>query len=346
MRISVSLLVNYQTVKNVINARSSSDKDGVKKWADELENENNYRVIFKNHESVVRGPITNRCVPVCQFITDYEMIPTLYACLNCPTEIVPNREVFGDTVNILLYHWHIKRAWDTHLKKLVKVAVMQKAVRTSLNSMIYSNSPESFDLAFACFEEQFKEYKSFTDYFKSTCYRKKTLFIKAWRSSATFHTNNFIESYHNIFKTVYLGRSRGLRVDHFVYVLVKLVSVDYYQDTVLCLRGLRQPNLCPREEERRQKGNEISYEEGVSMIEKTSSYLFCCSCPAVRFCKHIFLIHRINGLPFTLCAILTSTINTNQLLSESPLKYSRMLNDLTKKRQSILKTINRSLMSC
>ncbi|KAI8877549.1 hypothetical protein K501DRAFT_278374, partial [Backusella circina FSU 941] len=130
--IPVSLLVNYQTVKNVINARlarlsrkSSSDKDSVKKWAEELENENNYKALFKNHGSgaafllayiaswqikyleaeewcidsthktyksindskrdsslstvAVRSPIANRGVLVCQFITDYEMIPALHA---------------------------------------------------------------------------------------------------------------------------------------------------------------------------------------------------------------------------------------------------------------------------
>jgi hypothetical protein len=32
---------------------------------------------------------------------------------------------------------------------------IQKSVRASLNSMMYATSPESFDLAFAFFEEQF-----------------------------------------------------------------------------------------------------------------------------------------------------------------------------------------------
>ncbi|KAI8880213.1 hypothetical protein K501DRAFT_275789 [Backusella circina FSU 941] len=94
--------------------------------------------------------------------------------------------------------------------------VIQNAVRASLNSMIYTNSLDSFDLDFACFEEQFIKYKSFVDYFKSTWHRKKTLFSRAWRPSITFHTNNFIEFYHNILKTVYLGRSRDIRVDHLV----------------------------------------------------------------------------------------------------------------------------------
>lgn len=68
---------------------------------------------------------------------------------------------------------------------------IQKSVRASLNSMMYAASPESFDLAFTFFEEQFKAYQSFVDYFKSTWYRKKILISRAWNPSAMFHTNNF-----------------------------------------------------------------------------------------------------------------------------------------------------------
>jgi hypothetical protein len=64
------------------------------------------------------------------------MIPTLHAWLNwlkttfslnvkrimidcSPTEIAAIKETFDDTVDILLCHWHIRRAWENHLKKLV-----------------------------------------------------------------------------------------------------------------------------------------------------------------------------------------------------------------------------------
>ncbi|KAI8877548.1 hypothetical protein K501DRAFT_306563 [Backusella circina FSU 941] len=64
------------------------------------------------------------------------------------------------------------------------------------------------------------------------------------------------------------------------------------------------------------------YKSFVDYFESTwhHGYLFCCSCSVVKFCKHISPIRRTNGLPFTLRAIPTSsTINTNQLLSEPPL---------------------------
>ncbi|SAL97502.1 hypothetical protein [Absidia glauca] len=42
----------------------------------------------------------------------------VFNLIDCSTtEIYAILEVFGDTVDILLCHWHIKRAWDSHIKK-------------------------------------------------------------------------------------------------------------------------------------------------------------------------------------------------------------------------------------
>jgi hypothetical protein len=193
MSIPFSLLVNYQAVKNIINARvfqlsrkAQSDKESVKEWAETyLRNEKKYKVFYENkggdsslllswvapwqekilidaeewcidstHKScksvnnpmkdgylytiVVRSPATNRGVPVCYFITDNEIILNIHKWLawlntqfslnvkrimiDCsPVEIAAVKEAFGDNVDILLCHWHIKRAWETNLKKLVSI---------------------------------------------------------------------------------------------------------------------------------------------------------------------------------------------------------------------------------
>ena len=34
-----------------------------------------------------------------------------------PTEIRAIKDAFVDEVEILLCHWHIKRAWETHIKR-------------------------------------------------------------------------------------------------------------------------------------------------------------------------------------------------------------------------------------
>jgi hypothetical protein len=75
----------------------------------------------------VVNPVTRRGVPVCFFIAGKEVVPVLTEWLNwvknntnnnvkrfmidCnATEIAAIRQVFGSDGNILLCHWHIKRA--------------------------------------------------------------------------------------------------------------------------------------------------------------------------------------------------------------------------------------------
>ena len=83
---------------------------------------------------VVRSPATNKGVPVCFFITDHEIIPTIEEWLmwlkstfslnvksimvDCSAaEIAAIKNVFGDQVSIDLCDWNIKRAWEAHIKK-------------------------------------------------------------------------------------------------------------------------------------------------------------------------------------------------------------------------------------
>jgi hypothetical protein len=85
---------------------------------------------------VVRSPFTNKGVPVAFMLTSNEIIPLLVKWLqnikdnnnlnvarimiDCSTaEIGAIRQVFGG-VDILLCHWHIKRAWDVNVKKHVR----------------------------------------------------------------------------------------------------------------------------------------------------------------------------------------------------------------------------------
>lgn len=82
---------------------------------------------------VVRSTVTNKGVPVCFMLTSNEIIPNLVKWLQwikennnlnvnrimidwSTTEIAAIRHVFNDQVAILLCHWHIKRAWEAHIK--------------------------------------------------------------------------------------------------------------------------------------------------------------------------------------------------------------------------------------
>ncbi|CEI88911.1 hypothetical protein RMCBS344292_03287 [Rhizopus microsporus] len=93
--------------------------------------------------------------------------------------------------------------------------------------MMYSETPEAFDLAHQLFLAEDKKFEVFLAYFNRLWLPRKELRFKAWKQNTSFHTNNLIESHHNQLKTFYLGRSRFLRVDRLVYLLSQVVALDY-----------------------------------------------------------------------------------------------------------------------
>ncbi|OAD69167.1 hypothetical protein PHYBLDRAFT_172422 [Phycomyces blakesleeanus NRRL 1555(-)] len=113
---------------------------------------------------VVRSNVTNKGVPVCFFVTNAEFITTLLQWLNwvksncslrvkcgmidcSPVEIGALEEVFGQSVQVLLCHWHIKRAREMHIKKDVKITGAthkskreQDADRVALNLLMHARN--------------------------------------------------------------------------------------------------------------------------------------------------------------------------------------------------------------
>lgn len=90
---------------------------------------------------VVRNKVTNKGVPVCFFVTNREVTAVLVKWLewvkesadispkrvmiDCSaTEIQALRQVFSVNIDILLCHWHIKRAWEKHIKTDVRLFIL------------------------------------------------------------------------------------------------------------------------------------------------------------------------------------------------------------------------------
>ncbi|KAI8142109.1 hypothetical protein BJV82DRAFT_516880, partial [Fennellomyces sp. T-0311] len=71
---------------------------------------------------------------------------------------------------------------------------------------------------------------------------KRHLWCKAWRPisicTATFHTNNLIESWHSKLKRKYLPYNRNHRVDRVIYVLTQLAERDYRAQVLRVLAGI------------------------------------------------------------------------------------------------------------
>ncbi|CEG83866.1 hypothetical protein RMATCC62417_17733 [Rhizopus microsporus] len=137
-------------------------------------------------------------------------------------ETAANRDVFEGSVQILLCHWHIWRAWDSKLKA---VSIQTQSIRACLGLMVGARSEEEFLSIFTSFETRFNDEEQFLAYFRTRWLVKKELFCKAWRPSATFHTNNLIESYHNQLKMFYLGRARRSRCDFLIYTLQETLMI-------------------------------------------------------------------------------------------------------------------------
>ncbi|KAG1040313.1 hypothetical protein G6F43_012307 [Rhizopus delemar] len=244
---------------------------------------------------VVRSPITNKGVPVCFFITDREVLSTLEQWLtwlkstftlkikkimiDCsPTEIGAIRSVFGDVVQVLLCHWHIKRAWETHIKKDIKVDKATKqsenvrsAVRASLNSMMYAKSCEEFDLAVSLFNVKYKEYTSFVDYFNKLWVPKKQNWSQAWSQLAAFEEKK---------------RAKAYEIN-FDIACSMIEKID--EDSFSC---------------------DSFTSDGKYIVKIVDNCISACSCPdTAKICKHIFLTSRITQIPFSLCFSLVEPLS-------------------------------------
>ncbi|PHZ15285.1 uncharacterized protein RHIMIDRAFT_234641 [Rhizopus microsporus ATCC 52813] len=192
----------------------------------------------------------------------------------------------------------------------------------NLNSMMYSETPKAFDLAYQLFLAENKEFEVFLAYFNRLRLPRKELWSKAWKQTASFHTNNLVESYHNQWKTFYLDHSRSLRVDRLVYLLSQMVALDYWQDIIKAAHDFDGFRLTAKEEKKRRAAYCIDYDIACYMVEQLEEnvyqcksftenilfyemdtkegYLKNCSCPdRTKMCKHFFLVSRVTKLRFS-----------------------------------------------
>ncbi|KAG1499402.1 hypothetical protein G6F45_012748 [Rhizopus arrhizus] len=99
-----------------------------------------------------------------------------------------------------------------------------------LQKIVYEEDKNQFLQMVTAFQLEYADQSKFMDYFiRSWCAEDK---MKVWsrsfkdRQYSHMLTNNYIESWHNQLKTVFLGRVRNKRLDKLVSVLVN--DVEYY----------------------------------------------------------------------------------------------------------------------
>ncbi|KAG2207412.1 hypothetical protein INT47_006887 [Mucor saturninus] len=242
--IPASLMVKYQDVFNIINAKLNRlsrkdplDKLSVKKWMEYLETVKGSSTLFYNEERAVEEPFLVYWVAKWQKeVTIYkEVTPVLVQWLSwlknsfslrvrrimidcSPTEISAIRETSGSDVQIFLCHWHIQRAWELNVKKHVKnvqgtadTEQLRRRVHAGLSDMMHAEDENSFNDRYNRFKNNFSsDCLTFVAYFDQYWFEKREIWSKAWRSDTSFHTNNLIASFHNRLKSFYLVKEQTI----------------------------------------------------------------------------------------------------------------------------------------
>ncbi len=205
---------------------------------------------------VIRHPITGKGTPVSYMLTnnhsrfpitrwltglkDIGMSP-LRITIDCSIpEMNGITHVFGSSTEIQLCLFHVSRAWNTNIKLKIKGdstgtnKILWSTIMGELKLIMYEKNIVEFESKLEIFLEKWKEYSDFIRYFKRewTQEEKKKMWSAAYQPEifTNMATNNYIESWHNQLKSVYLKRRRNRRLDRLLYILTEDVAIDLKND--------------------------------------------------------------------------------------------------------------------
>ncbi|KAE8739140.1 hypothetical protein FOCC_FOCC015369 [Frankliniella occidentalis] len=139
---------------------------------------------------------------------------------------------FQELIRHILCDWHFKRTIQGQLHTKVKNTELEDQMFKELCVVIDLTQESEFNLALDTFTKKygnFKMTKLFISYFKATCVPKKMKWAKCYRRfpHGNVETTMYVESFHNILKTIYLKRKPNKRIETLVNLLLE-VEEDYY----------------------------------------------------------------------------------------------------------------------
>lgn len=159
-------------------------------------------------------------------------------CSDSETSAINN--IFpGCSIQYCLFH--VSQAWNRQLALKVKSGgrpaenrLLRSEIMTHLKMILYEENMERFHARISEFVTKYEAgHPEFIDYFRSNwCTEAKyNLWSRAYHPLEFSHllTNNYIESWHNQLKSVFLRRSRNKRLDRLIFVLTNEVEY-YYQE--------------------------------------------------------------------------------------------------------------------
>lgn len=202
---------------------------------------------------VIRHKTGDRGVPVAYMFTDDQSSGPIIQWLTSlariglePEKITIDRslgearaikEVWDDDVAIQYCTWHVVRAWSTNLRTKVVGDSAQDKQRIiselfiAVREMMWVKDDDAFFAKWQAFEKNWKDTQpDFFKYFKEQWYNNDAYerWVSCFQPNAhtKMETNNYVESWHNQLKTVYLRRQRPRRLDTVIYLLVNEVEFD------------------------------------------------------------------------------------------------------------------------
>ncbi|CEG67520.1 hypothetical protein RMATCC62417_03936 [Rhizopus microsporus] len=229
------------------------------------------------HTIVVRHPATGTGCPVAYMFTEDQSMAAVSVFLSFVKNDIGVTTLEKITIDIsttehaavtavypeAVVQWclfHVRCAWMGKIRELIKFEPsalnnqVRRAIIADLKAMMWEKNRETFLLSLLAFNMKYSIHTSFLNYMERN-YLNREKFVH-WPAAfqpqifSNMETNNFIESWHNQLKTVYLGRKRNRRVDRFISVLVDDVEPDYIN---ICRITLNVGRMGPEESRRRKE---------------------------------------------------------------------------------------------
>ena len=182
------------------------------------------------------------------------------------------KKVFGENVNHLLCHWHIKRSWRRKLNNLHRNDPELQA-ELFKNSVVLMEEPNlnHFNFMVDVFKKKYKNIsEKYVDYFSENYLNRSKVWAKCFRQfdHGKSDTNMYVESFHNRLKTYYMKRRANRRIDDLLILLLDIEADDYWRHYI---------DVKSERKENPQKKNS-SHVRGMKIddndVQKVSEYLW------------------------------------------------------------------------
>lgn len=205
---------------------------------------------------VIRHPVAGRGVPVAYLITNDHSTRPLAAWFSSLKEqnVHPVRitidcslpednaiqAVWGDDTTVQFCTWHVMRAWQQNIRTKVtashrnrdeRIISYKHEIRETLKEIMYEKNVHSFHERLTAFNDKWSDTQpEFCQYFEQQWLDNDR--YKKWAACyqpnvySNMETNNYVESWHNQLKTVYLRRRRQHRLDIFMGIMTTAIEFD------------------------------------------------------------------------------------------------------------------------